>query len=486
MPSPMQALLARAAEEAARRSQPSTFRLEDILFAEELRAANDTAREQAWACGRRSGKTTTAEAKLTETCLRNPGTQSFYVSTSIKRAVATVWDEVLLLNHDHKLGGVPNQSTHVITYPNASKLWVTGVEDRVMANDLRGRKKVKLYFIDELQDWKDELIRYFYQHVVYPSFSDVRGSVIFAGTGGNPRGFWYEKTIDPAVAQHSWTPFDNRHLAEGEAQALIEKAMRERGCDITDPSIQREFFAKFVADLNRQIFHYDDTRNGFDRATMPGGPWRFVMGADFGTVDATAVHVWGWTPLSPRLWMWKSYRKRKVGDEPFGASHQMAMVRETWEEFRKLGAVVGVVGDPGGGGKALIEDMKGMFPGAGTGSMEAAEKTDKAAACMMMRDDLRNGSIAIDRADREFIADLSVPEWDPAAVQKVVGNHFPDTVDAALYAYRLARHHWFREPPAPPADVEAAERKARVADRMKRAEDARNPLTRRDPSRLLR
>jgi hypothetical protein len=483
MPSPMEALLARAADEAARRNRPATFRLDSLLFAQELAAANDTAREQAWACGRRSGKTTTAEAKLTETCLANPGTQSFYVSTSIKRAVATVWDEVLLLNHDHELGGVPNQSTHVITYPNASKLWVTGVEDRVMANDLRGRKKVKLYIIDECQDWKDELLRYFYQHVVYPSFSDVRGSVIFAGTGGNPRGFWYERTVDPTVAQHTWTPFDNKHLADGEAQALIEKAMRERGCDITDPSIQREFFAKFVADLNRQIFHYDDARNGYDPADLPpdDGAWRFSIGMDVGTVDYTAVHVWGWHPSSPRLWKRASVKRKDLG-----SSGQAALIKAAVAEWRQRGTVVGVVGDPGGGGKPLIVDMKGAWPGAGTGSMEVAEKLGKPAACIMMRDDLRSGRIAIDRADKDFIADLAVPEWDPSVVEKVIKNHFPDTIDAALYGYREARHHWYREPPPEPEDREAAERKARIADRVKRAADARNPLSRRDPRRLLR
>jgi len=421
--------------------------------------------------------------------MRSERVQVFYVSTSIKRAVATVWDELTIVAEDMDVGADVNLTNHTMRLPTQSKLTVTGVENKKMANDLRGRQRPKLWFLDECQDWDPELLRYFYESVIYPRLNDVMGGVIFAGTGGSPRGYWYERTIDPEYSHHRATAYDNPIAPPGETAKLIAKACKERGCDETDPSIRREFFAEFVPDLNRQIFSYEDGRNGFDREARPGGPWRFVLGADFGTVDRTAVHVWGWTPQSPRLWMWKS--ARSPHGEQLGASRQMALVRETWAEFRKLGDVVGVVGDPGGGGKALIEDMKGMFPGAGTGSMEPAEKTDKAAACMLMRDDLRNGSIAIDRSDREFIADLQVPEWDPAAVQKVVANHFPDTIDAALYAYRLARHHWYKAPapePVDPEEVAALARQKRMAARV--AERAK-PWTekiapRKNPRALLR
>jgi len=477
------------AEAQVRREGPPTFDLEAALSPAQRIRALCPERFQAWPAGRQSGKTDAAEKLLLQVASLRKNQLALYVNTSKERAIATVWDELCLFVDD--LPGLkeskakPNHGNHTIRFPRGGKLMVTGVENMKMANVIRGLKKVAFYFVDECQDWKDDLLRYFYEKVIFPSLVAVSGSVVFSGTGGNPRGFWYEiATRSPEFVRHGkWTPFDNPFLPPGEAQRLIDKAMRDRGCDINDPSIQREFFAGFVADLNRQIFHYDDARNGYDAADLPpdDGRWQFAIGMDVGTVDYTAVHVWGWHPSSPRLWKRASVKRKDLG-----SSGQAALIRETVAEWRTRGTIMGVVGDPGGGGKPLIVDMKGAWPGVGTGNMEVAEKADKPAACMMMRDDLRNGTIAIDRADKDFIADLQVPEWEPDAVQKVIRNHFPDTVDAALYAYRLARHHWYKAPAPEPEDHELAERRRRIQGRIKESVALRNPLGRRDARRLLR
>lgn len=407
-------------------------------------AVLDTARWQAWPAGRGAGKTRGAAYALLAAATAQPRVQVYYVSTSIKRAVATIWDDVAQLNADLKLGGTPNLTTHTLRFPNGSKLVVTGVENKTMANDLRGRQRCALWFLDEAQDWANDLLRYFYESVIYPRLGDVRGGVVFAGTGGPPRGYWYERTLDAEYSQHTATAFDNPAAPPGEIRELVDKACRDRGVTISDPSIQREFFAKFMADATRQIFSYEDRRNGYDVTDLPQGKWRYAIAGDFGTVDATAVHVWGFVDGSPHLWMIESEAKRGLG-----ASEQVALVRDVVARYRARGAVVGVVGDPGGGGKGLIVDLQQQFDV----DIVGAEKTQKAAACMLMRDALRNGTIRIPRTAKEFIEDLQSPEWDPDDIGKTIKGHMPDRIDAALYAFRLAaENHRFSPPKLKPTE----------------------------------
>lgn len=439
------------------------FDFESLLFPGQVAAFRDRSRFQAWPWGRRAGKTDLAEKLLLRTARTRPGTRTYYVSTSIKRAVDTVWDELVVLNQDHKLGGVPNVSKSSLAFPNGSRLIVTGVDNKAMANDLRGRKKVAAYFIDEAQDWADDLLSYFYEKVVFPSLADVRGCVVMAGTGGPPRGFWYRAaTVETHFSRHTGLPFDNPFLAAGEARALIDQACKDRGCDENDPSIQREFYAQFVADLTRQIFPYEARKNGYHRGELPGGTWQHVVAADFGTVDATGVVVWGWTDASPHLWLVE--RSKRTG---LGASGQVALVRDHLARYEAT--LVGAVGDPGGGGAALMVDLQQGRDGV---AVEAAEKAAKPAACMLMRDALRTGQIKLPADDLELLADLQTPEWDPDNVGGSIRGHMPDLVDAMLYGFRKARAlNWYEEPVPPAPTPTAAEAMAARWEKMDEREE---------------
>jgi len=403
-----------------------------LLFPAQIAAVYDPARWQAWPGGRQGGKTDGLEKLLLRVASERKGQLAIYVSTSKKRAVATIWDELVTLNADCGLGG--RARGHTLRFPGAGALVVTGVENRRMANDLRGRKKVALYCLDEAQDWPDELLRYFYEAVVFPSLSAVGGAVVVAGTGGPPRGFWHEvATSKPEWSRHRFTPLGNPFLVAGEARRLIDKACADRGVDESDPSIRREFFAEFVNDANRQIFPVSDA-NLYDAGERPAGKWSFVIASDFGTVDAAAVVVWGWTSASPHLWVIETEKQHALG-----ASAQVALVRAVAARYSGRG-LVGIVGDPGGGGAGLMVDLRQEH----LIGMEAAEKAGKAAACIVLRDGLRSGKVKIPRAEREFVEELRTPEWDPDAIGSVIRGHMPDRVDAALYGYRKAvgMHHW--------------------------------------------
>jgi hypothetical protein len=295
--------------------------------------------------------------------------------------------------------------------------------------------RTALVFVDEAQDWKPELLSYLYGDVVLPSLADIGGQFVLGGTPGPPRGFFWEFSR-AGVALHRWSLFGNPWVAN--ARQMLDEAMRVRGCDETDPSIRREFFGEFATDAARQIFPFDDARNGYDDAERPAGKWSYVLAADFGTVDAAAVVVWGWTRHDPHLWVIETQAQHALG-----ASAQVELVRAVAARYQE--GLMGIVGDPGGGGKGLMVDLRQEHLIA----METAEKAGKAGACIVLRDGLRSGKVKVPRREKEFIAELQEPEWDPDRVGEVVRGHMPDRVDAALYGYRRAAglHHHEAAPP---------------------------------------
>ena len=407
----------------------------------------DPSRFRLWQCGRRFGKTQGAGYLLYDVALGMSQVRTYYVSTSIKRAAETLWDDLRHLNRDHRLGGTTNETTHTVTLPNGSRVQATGVEHKRMADDLRGRKRVALYIIDECQDWPDELLRYFYEQVVFPSLADVRGGVVIAGTGGAPRGWWYTQTQDEQWSRHRRTIRENPTLPTGEAEALIAKACKDRGCDERDPSIRREFFAEFVADTQRQVFQLERGRNGY--TALPKGDWCYVIGFDPGTVDKAAVSVWGWSSLSPKLYL---VAYQALAGMP--ATEQIAMVTRMAERYPP----VAIVADPATGGAAFILDLQDRF-GA---PVEAAEKQGKVSAILLLRDAFRRGEVLIPDGEwpaGEFLRALETPEWDPDKVAQSLKGHMPDLVDAALYAFRKARQFEYAEALPPETEEERVMRR---------------------------
>jgi len=274
--------------------------------------------------------------------------------------------------------------------------------------------------------------------------------VIVAGTGGVPIGWWYEvATGKPGRHGKSagsgftrfpqWTPLDNPFLPPGAAAELIRKACEDRGVDINDPSIQTEFFSAFVADLNRQIFHYDRARNGFSRGKwnprigfweggdLPIGNWSIIIASDAGSVDAAAYVVIGKCDTDARLWILET-----EAISALGSSAQVTLANTVRQRYGHR--VVQTVMDPGGGGKGLIIDLNQQH----LQGIEAAEKKNKAAGCILWRDALRSGRCMVAIEESGFIEDLAVPQWDPLAIGAVTKGHFPDRCDAGLYGVREA------------------------------------------------
>lgn len=448
------ALLQALEAESARRQPQATDRppaTPDELLAlahdgGQREAVADDSPTAAWITTRRAGKTRGAVIKALRVALRTPNVNVLYLNTTIKRAVNTFWGELLEVADAAGIvkrkragqkrrdeDGDANGSRHVLRLPNGSQIWVSGCETKTEADAWRGvLPRTALVIIDEGQDWRADLLAYVYGSVVIPSLADIGGAFLLMGTPSAPRGFFFEFHKAPGVSFKSWSLFANPWVKN--ARELLETAMRVRGCDENDPSIRREFFAEFAQDSQRQIFPWNEARNAYDPSELPSRWDWVIVSADFGTVDATAVCVWGVCQTSPHLWLISAEQRTNLG-----AGGQIAFINETIRRYPDVPKAV--VGDPGAGTAQMVDlrQLHGV-------PIASADKQGKVAAAIQMRDGLRSGLIKVPRGAKAFIDDLQVPEWDPEKPGEAlrVGLHWPDQIDSALYGFRraLALHRY--------------------------------------------
>lgn len=423
-----------------------------LLRGAQVEAYADPTRHRAWKAGRRGGKTTLAEYVMLEAATTTERCVVVYLSTTINRAVKTVWDELKDLNRDHGLGGLVSEQDNDFHFPNGSVLYVSGAETKKLVDRWRGPKRIKLFVLDEFQDWPDDLRRYAIGSVVIPALADLKGRMLICGTGGAPRGHWHQITSDKSLGYgvKRWTIFDNPAIPD--PQGEVEAACKSRGVGMEDPSIRREYFGEDTEDSTRQIFVARPTCKADE---VPKGA-QHIISADFGTVDACAVVVYAFAATDPRLYIVEGGRRTGLG-----ASDQVKFVRAYVERYRRT--LAGVVGDGGGLGKALILDLQAaekFF------EIEPALKANKVPAVRLLRDGLRSGAVVIVETEAELAEALREPEWHPDHIGEKVNGHMPDLVDGALYGYRKASELHVYTPPPPP-DKRTPEQKDRDAEKAR-------------------
>lgn len=392
-----------------------------------------------------------------------------YMNTTINRAVKTVWSSLCEINREYVLGGVPYElQSPELYFPDfGSTLYVSGGDTKKTIDRWRGIKRIVLVFLDEWQDWDDELLMYAINSVFMPRLNDkkngvgLRGRILGAGTGRSPKGYYYRVATDPTLgfSVRRWTADDNPHVEPLATQ--VAEACRVRGVTEDDPYIRREYYAEFTRDGVLQVFPAPEA---VARGELPTGKLNYVIGADVGSVDQTACVVWAWSNAHDCLWPVEARRAKTPA-----SSDQVAFIREFITRYEATGGLLGTAVDPGGGGKGVIEDLRKIR---NLWEITEAEKQGKVSAARNLAGDLRTGRIVVPEDLTELIDELPTPEWDPELPgQKLKdGLHWPDVVDAALYGYRLAARLWYHKPEPPTLTDEQAALAALVAEQEREAE----------------
>lgn len=446
--------------EIRNRAIAERFSLKKLLFKEQLAFVLDTSPFKTAVCSRRSGKTVACAADLCHTANNTPGSTVLYLTGSRSDAKRIVWPEVKRINRLFNLGGHPNESDLSMRFEaQDSMLYCSGASDRTEIEKFRGLALKKAY-IDECQSFP-EYLKELVDDVVSPSLMDYAGTLCLIGTPGPvPTGFFHTCANSPDWSHHEWTFWQNPYIAikSGQThQALLERELKRRGVTIDDPSIQREWFGKWVLDTNSLVFDYDPVKNHFD--TLPPGNYTYILGIDFGYEDSDALALLAWSEKSPTTYLIEERVTPKQG-----LTELVAQI----EELRKTYNISKMVADFGGLGKKISEEIIRRFQL----PLTPADKTRKIENIALFNDAMRRTHFKARRQSR-FASDSRLVEWDRDKTtpdRKVISDRFhSDILDAALYAFKESPAFTWTPDPVKPiygtpewanAEVEAMEQAA--------------------------
>jgi phage FluMu gp28-like protein len=416
------------------------FILDEYCFKEQLDFINDPARFKTAVCSRRAGKTEACAADLIWTAMNNEGVVCLYITLSRANAKRLIWPIMNRVNKYFNLGFKPNESELSLTHQKTgSVIYLSGAKDKSEIEKFRGLATKKVY-VDEAQSFR-AYIKELIDEVLGATLFDYNGVVCLTGTPGPiPAGYFHDAAHSEGWAHHTWTLHVNPHIERKsgkKVQDLINEELARMKVDITDPKVQREYFAKWVVDLNSLVLKYDKVLNHSD--IIPACQ-SHVIGVDIGHDDADAIAVIGWNDNSPKAYLVDEDIKPKQG---------------ITELADKIAAYVGrykpnaIVMDTGGLGKKIAEEIRRRFglP------IIAAEKSRKFEHLEILNDALRRGDF-IARSDSQFAHDCMLVEWDRDKQQPdklvISDKYHSDIIDAVLYAYRKVLTWLYKpEPPKP-------------------------------------
>lgn len=284
---------------------------------------------------------------------------------------------------------------------------------------------------------------------------------------------------NPGGLGHEWVkarfidrPGDRRFVpATLEDNLSLDRAAYESALSELDPITYAQLRkGEWVRDPSGLVYSsFDDAKNITAVVPMlpPDETWTYVLGCDFGVTDPTAFVVLAFAEHDPTVYVLQS--EEWPGLAPSDASD----IAKAWDETYHFERIVG---DIGGLGKGFEAEWRKRYT-----PMTAAKKENKLGYIKLLNGDFHHGRVRIvEGTNAKLISDLRTLAWlDDKHTKEHPGldNHLPD---ALLYAWREARHWNWEERERKPATPEeearayAAERKAKIAARNRRAQDPDN------------
>lgn len=424
-------------EEIAKRAEKPKFDIEKFCFGPQLALVKDESDFATACCSRRSGKTVACVADLINTSQKRPGTVCLYITLSRASAKRIIWPDLIKLNREYELGGIPNIADLSLTFPNGSVIYCSGAKNKSEIEKFRGLAIV-LCYIDEAQAF-GSFIEDLIDDVISKALYDHNGRLRVTGTPSPiPSGYFYNICEDPekgaSWSHHHWTMFENiwLHKKSGKtAMELTERDLKRKGVTIEDPTIQRENYGKWKTDSNALVFRYNADINAFyDLPDDKGGKWEYIFGIDIGYDDCDAIAV-----IAYHEHIKEAYLVEEVIKSKQGVTDLALKIEELVKKYKPISMVM----DAGALGKKIQFEFSRRF---GLG-IKAAEKSRKFEYIELLNDALRTKKFYANPEGR-FAEDSQRVEWDKDKSngdKLVVSNRFhSDITDAVLYAFRESLH----------------------------------------------
>lgn len=456
-------------------------------------------------CGRRAGKTDGMALKALKAAHLYPGSQIPYITNNRPQAKRNFWPKLLLWNRKLNLNAKFNVVELTMTLPNGSMIMLGGANDEAEIERWRG-SAYPLVIIDEAQSIRG-FLKTLVEEILAPATLDYAGQIVMIGTpNATAAGYFHdcntgvivdEDTGEPLWGAHHWTAFDNPNISvpyrEGRSKD-VKRALQDaydqihtlrklQGLDIKDPKFLRETMGQWVRDEEGLVYRIPD------RAiipTLPPGTWSYVLGVDVGYVDATAFVVLAYNAEKMQIVVADSYQRTEM--IPSAVAAEVDRLVERWD-------IESVVVDPGGGGKAYVEEMKQKY---GLPA-KVAKKQQKDVNIDMLNGDLRAGVMQIvGPRNVELLEDARLLQYDYTKADRRLGppdangkrkvnvdrsmrkidDRTPDhLLDAMLYGYRECKALYDPEILGPTPGTEAwwAQEEAELLERARRKAGRHEP-----------
>ncbi len=421
----------------------------------------DESRNGSACCGRGSGKTIGADFKLAAAALRYPKSNPIYIGATRPAVQKMAWKPLVDINRQYGLGGVPNYTDLSMTFPNASTIYLLGVDSEKMADKVRGIHNVPLAIIDECQRMRDDVLVTLRRDVLRPALRDLGGALWMLGTpntSGQQGEFW-EACNNPEFSHHGFDIYANEFLGSREQiDAIIEEDLKAEGVTRESAWFQREYLARWVVELSDRVYQFDDTLNVYDELPEDLDTW--LIGVDVGAVDADAIGPLGWSSSRRCLYL--------VGEDIAKGQSDGTLAQKLkalWELRDPLKVVI----DAGGGGAKTLLSLQHMLPDA---PLMAATKPTVEVQVKTLNSMLRPGRLKVPRGSR-FASDVRKARWVDGIVGGKIdetGGRHSDIVPAVRYGVIAAMEFLpteeqedMRTPEQRAEDDAAAVRAARMA-----------------------
>lgn len=394
--------------------------LEERMYAQQRGCWLNPAKRKVLCGSRRIGKSTMLVLGSCITLLRKPKAHIMYVSKTLKLAKPQYFDELRAIIKEYDLPfDIYIADLKVEHQRGGGAIHIKGAETQSDIDNLVGYK-LTLAMLDESGRFGPKM-ESAVMSKIGPSLRDTEGTLILTGTPSDfPEGLFYEAAsgINPTFERFHWTMRENPYLPPSAKD--YDAIIKEEGFSgWKDPRFIREYLGEFAVSVEKQVFHFDPALNTYEYAELDG--YEYLIGADFGVADASAVVVLGFKRDTYKLYAVESWEKSKATVDEVAAVIQTYMDRYTTRR---------VVGDKGGLGKAYTNEIwqrHGIY-------IDTAEKRDKLEFIGVLNSWLKSGNLVI-RRNSSLAKEIPYVLWNDS--RTAVDNHAKDdNCHALLYAFR--------------------------------------------------
>lgn len=362
---------------------------------------------------RRGGKTIELVAECAdklEQCKR--GEVVYFIADTRDNAKELCWDKFEALNEQYSLGWEFTLGDRTIRTRRGGELRIRGAigsDTEREQRKLRG-SKVRHVAIDEAQNIA-AVLRNLLRKAVEPALGDLRGSCTIAGTPGEVMaGGWFHISHQHEGCEEKWERFhwtvrDNPFFDD--AEQYLADVLRDNQWTPENPTYQREYEGKWIADDSVQVYRYLASRNDVDSVPGYALEWPHALGVDFGEDDACAWTLLANRPGTEEVYGVLSFKLRGLKPAEC-ADITGALVERTTPDV--------LVGDGGNlGGNIYIDAINERLAERTKQEMVSAQKREKRAYIELCNGDLRSARVRFARKSPAWLDSM------PEAVREAAG-----------------------------------------------------------------